>query len=99
MVGRLRDARREAPGGSIGFASPKSSTFTVPSGRTLMFVGLEIAMNDSLLMRRFKRFGNLLRNGQCLVERDSDLGDPVCERQPSTSSMTSAVMPSLFSKP
>ena len=29
-----------APGGSIAFASPKSSTFTVPSGRTLMFAGL-----------------------------------------------------------
>ena len=37
---RLRRARRCAPGGSIAFASPKSSTFTVPSGRTLMFAGL-----------------------------------------------------------
>ena len=29
-----------APAGSIAFAKPKSSTFTVPSARTLMFAGL-----------------------------------------------------------
>ena len=29
----------DAADGSIAFASPKSSTFTVPSGRTLMFAG------------------------------------------------------------
>ena len=31
--------RRSRRVGSIAFASPKSSTFTVPSGRTLMFAG------------------------------------------------------------
>jgi hypothetical protein len=29
-----------APIGSIAFAKPKSSTFTVPSGRTLILAGL-----------------------------------------------------------
>ena len=29
-----------AEAGSIAFARPKSNTFTVPSGRTLMFAGL-----------------------------------------------------------
>ena len=37
---RLRHARRAGRRGSIAFARPKSSTFTVPSGRTLMFAGL-----------------------------------------------------------
>ena len=44
---RRRDGRRlrrrpatSLPTGSIAFASPKSSTFTVPSGRTLMLAGL-----------------------------------------------------------
>jgi hypothetical protein len=36
-VDRLDDI---APGGSIAFARPKSSTFTVPSSRTLIFAGL-----------------------------------------------------------
>ena len=37
---RLRSRRRSTPlAGSIAFARPKSSTFTVPSGRTLMFAG------------------------------------------------------------
>ena len=36
---RLRHIRARMPAGSIAFASPKSSTFTVPSGRTLMFAG------------------------------------------------------------
>ena len=43
---RRRDRRRratasasDADAGSIAFASPKSSTFTVPSARTLMFAG------------------------------------------------------------
>ena len=44
---RRRDRRRvretlvalDAPAGSIAFARPKSSTFTVPSARTLMFAG------------------------------------------------------------
>ena len=56
--------------GSIAFASPKSSTFTVPSGAHLDVRGLEIAMDDPLLVRRFERLGDLLRDGQRFVERD-----------------------------
>ena len=37
---RRRDVARLPPPGSNAFASPKSSTFTVPSGRTLMLAGL-----------------------------------------------------------
>ena len=38
-VGEFIACARDAPAGSIAFASPKSSTLTVPSGRTLMFAG------------------------------------------------------------
>ena len=34
-----RDTPGDDAGGSIAFARPKSSTFTVPSGRTLIFAG------------------------------------------------------------
>ena len=36
---RARSTDDRAPCGSIAFARPKSSTFTVPSARTLMFAG------------------------------------------------------------
>jgi hypothetical protein len=39
MVGDIETLADIAPVGSIAFASPKSSTFTVPSLRTLMFAG------------------------------------------------------------
>ena len=38
-VGEVIASALDAPAGSIAFASPKSSTFTVPSARTLMFAG------------------------------------------------------------
>ena len=38
-VGEFMASALDAPAGSIALASPKSSTFTVPSGRTLMFAG------------------------------------------------------------
>ena len=40
MVGDCDTSATCAPAGSIAFARPKSSTFTVPSGRTLMLAGL-----------------------------------------------------------
>jgi hypothetical protein len=33
------------------FANPKSNTFTVPSGVSLMFGGLEVAMDDASFVR------------------------------------------------
>ena len=67
----------EPAGGSMAFARPKSSTFTVPSVRTLMFAGFEIAMDDSLLVRRFQRLRDLLRDGQRLIERNRPASDPL----------------------
>ena len=51
---------------------------------------LQIAMDDALLVRRFERFGDLLRDRQRLVERDRPARDAVRQSSPSTSSMTSA---------
>ena len=39
IVGDCDDVGRRGRAGSIAFARPKSSTFTVPSARTLMFAG------------------------------------------------------------
>src|SRR6266849_5190882 len=61
--------------GSIAFVSPKSSTFAVPSLRTLTFAGLQIAMDDVLLVRRLQRLRDLLRVGECFVEWDRALRD------------------------
>ena len=38
-------------------------------------------MDDALLVRGFQRLGNLLRNGQCFVNRNRSLRDTVCERR------------------
>ena len=66
-VGDMRRARgRRGRVGSIAFARPKSSTFTVPSSRTLMFAGFEIAVDDPLLVRGFERLGDLLGDRQRL---------------------------------
>ena len=60
----------EPVAGSIALASPKSSTFTVPSGAHLDVRRLEIAMDDPLLVRGLERLGDLPRNRERLVERN-----------------------------
>ena len=72
-----RRVRRRSPSlspgprpASIAFARPKSSTFTVPSGAHLDVGGLQVAMDDALLVRGFERLGDLLRDRQRLVERN-----------------------------
>ena len=59
--------------------------------------GLEIAMDDPLLVRRFERFRDLPRDRQRLIDRDRSMRDAVGERRPSTSSITSALTPSASS--
>ena len=68
--------------GSIAFARPKSSTFTVPSPAHLDVRGLEIAMDDALLVRGFERLGDLFRDRQRLVERNRAPRDAVRQRRP-----------------
>jgi hypothetical protein len=66
---------------AIAFASPKSSTFTVPSSRTLMFAGLRSRLDDALRVRGFERLGNLPRDGQCVLERNRTTLDAIGERR------------------
>ena len=71
--------------GSSAFARPKSSTFTVPSARTLMFAGFRSRWMMPCSCAP-QRLGDLPRDRQRLVERDRALRDPIGERRPSTSS-------------
>jgi hypothetical protein len=65
------------PSPPSALASPKSSTFTVPFSSDFDVRGLQIAVNDSLFVRRFERLRDLLRDRQRLVERDRALRDPL----------------------
>ena len=100
---RLRDATSRvdpASSASIAFARPKSSTLTVPSGAHLDVRRLQIAMDDALLVRRFERLGDLPRDRQRFVERHRALrAMRSASVGPSTSSITSARVPSASSRP
>ena len=61
------------------FARPKSSTFTVPSERDRDVGGLQIAMDDASVVRRFERFGDLPGNRQGFDEANRSAGDPIGE--------------------
>jgi hypothetical protein len=67
--------------GANALARPKSKTLTVPFWPELDVCGLEIAMDDPLLVGRFKRLGNLTRDRQRLVDRNQSLRDPIGERR------------------
>ena len=94
IVGEIvtRSATRR-PSGSIAFARPKSSTFTVPSGAHLDVRRLQIAVDDPLLVRRLERLGDLPGDRQRLVDGNRPCAIRSASVGPSTSSITSAVMP------
>ncbi len=54
------DVTPRAVSAPSALARPKSSTLTLPSGVTLTFGRLEVAVDDALLVRRFERLGDLL---------------------------------------
>ena len=99
MVGACDISGDIAPVGSSAFARPKSSTFTVPSWRTLDVGWLEIAVDDPLLVRGFERLGDLLRDGKGFINWNRSLRDAVGQVGPSTSSMTRALVLSASSRP
>ena len=74
-------ASTRATTGSSAFARPKSNTFTVPSGRTLTFAGLQVAVDDALLVCRFEGVGNLLRHRQRFIDWNRPLRDAVGKRR------------------
>ena len=55
--------------------------------------GLQIAVNDALLVRGLECLGDLLRDRQCLVEWNRSPAMRCDRSSPSTSSITRAVMP------
>ena len=93
-VGELRATLAvalDAPAGSIAFARPKSSTFTVPSARTLMFAGFRSRWTMPCSCAASRASAICLAMRQRLVERDRAARDAACDRSsPSTSSITSA---------
>ena len=70
-----------------------------PVGRDLDIGGLQIAVDDALLVRRVERFGDLPRDGQRLVERMGPRAMRSASVSPSTSSSTNARIPSASSSP
>ena len=99
IVGDCDTLGDATPVGSIAFANPKSSTFTVPSSRTLMFAGFKsrwmmpcscAASRASAICFAIGR-ASLMGIAPC-AKRSASVG-------PSTSSITRAVAPALFSSP
>ena len=70
-----------APVGSIALARAEVQDFDDPVGSQLDVRGLEIAMNNPLLVSRFDRLGDLPRDRERLVERDRSLRDTIRERR------------------
>ncbi len=71
-----------APVGSSAFARPKSSTFTTPIRAQFDVGGLQVAVDDALLVRGFEGFGDLFGDGERLIDRNRTLRDAVGERRP-----------------
>ncbi len=61
-------------------ASPKSSTLAWASAVSMMLRGLQIAVDDALLMRGFERVGDLPGDRHRLVSRQRAVGQPIGER-------------------
>ena len=82
--------------GSIAFASPKSSTLTVPSARTLMFAGLRSRWMMPCSCAASSAWRSASRC-QCLVQRHRVRARCAATRSsPSTSSITSALIAAGF---
>ena len=56
--------------GSASLANPKSNTLDCAVVADLDVRGLQVAVNDPLVVRGFQRFGNLFRNGKRLIDRN-----------------------------
>ena len=62
------DGRRPDHSPSNAFARPKSRSLTLPSSDTTDVRGLEVAMDDALLVGRLQRLGDLARQRKSLFE-------------------------------
>ena len=68
-------------------ASPKSSTFTLPSGVTFTFAGLQVAVDDAVLVRFLERLGDLARDSIASSGGIGPRRSRSARSSPSTSSM------------
>ena len=83
----------------VGLGQAEVEHLDEPSGVRRDVGRLQIAMDDPALVRRIQRVGDLPRDRQRFVERESARAESFCERSPSTSSSTSAWMPGCSSTP
>jgi len=81
IVGDCETFGDSAAVGSSAFAKPKSSSLTVPSGRSLMFAGLRSRWMISCSCAASRAFGNLFGNGPRFIDGNWSAGNAVCERQ------------------
>ena len=79
---------------AISFGQPEVEDLDCAVGAHLDVRGLEIPMDDSLLVCGFEGLRDLSRNRQRLVEWKRTLGDPLASVGPSTNSITRACTPS-----
>ena len=99
LAGRRAFAGDDAAGGSSALANPKSSTLTVPSSRTLMLAGFRSRWMIPCSCAASSASAICFAIGKA---SSSGMGPRAirCERSsPSTSSITSAVIPSASSMP
>ena len=100
IVGDCDTARRPLPTpGSIAFASPKSSTFTVPSARTLMFAGLRSRWMMPCSCAASSASAICFAIGSASSSGIAPRAIRCDRSSPSTSSITSARTPPLSSRP
>ena len=78
----VRVVSAPASSGAVGasLASPKSSTFTKPSGRSMTFSGLMSRWTMPDGVRGAQRGSNLDRDVECLADRQPCRGEPLPER-------------------
>ena len=82
MVGECDTDADTAGVGSSAFARPKSSTLTVPSGRSLMLAGFKSRWMTRCSCAARAPSAICARDLQCLVDRDGPLRDAIGERRP-----------------
>ncbi len=66
--------------GANAFASPKSRILIDPSGRSLMFAGLKIAMDDAAIVRGLQTVAELHRGEQRLANGQGPRGEAIRQR-------------------
>ena len=98
-VGELVALALELATGSIAFARPKSSTFTVPSGRTLTFAGFRSRWTMPSSCAASSAEAICFASGSASPSAMGPWAMSSASVCPSTSSSTSACVAPLSSKP